>query len=291
MLKVEDGCDVFCSYCIVPHARGNPRSVPLDQVERSASELVGAGVREIVLTGINLGRYRDGADDLASVVEAVAGTGVQRLRLSSIAPPALTERLLETLASTSAFCRHLHVPLQSGSDAVLSAMRRAYGVADYRRLIASATDALPGVSLTTDVMVGFPGEGDADAAQTRALCEEVGFSKPHVFRYSIRPGTPAAEMAQVDAGLKAERARLLRQVGDDLRGRFLAGRVGCKAELLVETEKDGAFEGTTRDYVRARIRATEATGQASVAIGDVVEVVLGAREVDGDVLTAVRAQL
>lgn len=289
MLKIEDGCDVFCSYCIVPHARGNPHSVPLAVVVKTATDLVEAGAREIVLTGINLGRYRDEAYDLADVVQAVAQTGVQRLRLSSIEPPDLTPRLLETLGSIPAFCRHLHVPLQSGSDPVLSAMRRAYGVADYRRTIESAHEALPCVSLTTDVMVGFPGEDDSDAARTRSICEEIGFSKLHVFRYSARPGTPAAEMPQVDPTVKAERARLLRQVGDALRGRFLDAQVGRRSELLVERELNGSFEGTTRDYVRVRVSPSVAGVPLALTTGDVVEVVLGEREASGDVLTAVLA--
>ncbi|HSK48590.1 MAG TPA: tRNA (N(6)-L-threonylcarbamoyladenosine(37)-C(2))-methylthiotransferase MtaB [Coriobacteriia bacterium] len=285
MLKVEDGCDVFCSYCIVPHARGGPRGVPLAAAVSEARALVEHGVKEIVLTGINLGRYRDGSDDLASLVSAVGETGVPRLRLSSIEPPDLTEQLLETLAATPALCRHLHVPLQSGSDSVLSAMRRNYTVDEYRALVSAAKDALPGLSVTTDVMVGFPGETEEDAEQTRALCEEIGFAKLHVFRYSVRPGTPAAEMAQIDPRAKASRAARLRQTGDSLRAQFLQGHAGASAEVLLERERPpDVFEGTTRDYVKVRLQRLHpalAEDDAELGVGDVVEVMLGEPYGDG----------
>ncbi len=217
LLKVQDGCDAFCAYCIVPYARGVPRAVPLGELADEAKALVAAGAREIVLTGINIGRYSDGEATLADVVGAVAASGVERLRLSSIEPLDLTPAFLEVLARTASFCPHLHVPLQSGSDAVLSAMGRRYSAAEYAERIAEARSALPGLAVTTDVLCGFPGESDEDAEQTLLFCDSLGFSWLHVFRYSARPGTPAAAMpAQVPHTVTAARAGRLRACAERL---------------------------------------------------------------------------
>lgn len=276
MLKVEDGCDNFCTYCIVPHARGVPRSVPLADVIRQSAALLESGAREIVLTGINVGRYRDASTgaDLADLIETVASTGVGRLRLSSIEPPDITERLIAAMASRPAFCEHLHVPLQSGSDRVLFAMGRTYTAAEYCERIEAARAALPGLAITTDVIAGFPGETDSDADRTRALCERLAFAKLHVFRYSARPGTPAADMAeQVAPELRAARAEALRASGDALRARYVASRSADRAEVLVERVVGGRAEGTTRDYLRVRFETADAEP------GGLVEVALGQAEV------------
>jgi threonylcarbamoyladenosine tRNA methylthiotransferase MtaB len=271
-LKIEDGCDNFCTYCIVPYARGVPRSVELAQIKAEAAELVEAGVREIVLTGINIGRYRDASGaTLADVVTAVAATGVSRLRLSSVEPPDLDQRLLSALAETPAVCPHLHMPLQSGSDEVLRAMNRKYTAARYERLILDARAALPGLVVTTDVIAAFPGETDAHAAETIALVERLGFAKLHVFRYSERPGTPAAAMAHVPARVRNARASELRALGERLRERYIASRQGGRASVLVESVDSaaGVATGTTEDYLKVELPAT------GVSEGDLIEVVLG----------------
>ena len=206
MLKVQDGCDSFCAYCIVPYARGVPRSMPLRQIAERAAELVSAGAREIVLSGINIGRYHDGGHDLPDVVAAIAASGVARVRLSSIEPQHLSVRLLEVLASTPAACAHLHVPLQSGSDRVLGLMGRSYSREQFARTIAQARAALPGLSVTTDLIAGFPTETDADHTDGMAFVREMGFAKMHVFRYSERAGTPAASAKQVAPRVRARRA-------------------------------------------------------------------------------------
>lgn len=276
-LKIEDGCDNFCAYCIVPHARGVPRGLALSEAVAQSRALVDAGLREIVLTGINIGRYRDAETgaDLAGLVEAVAATGIERLRLSSIEPPDLTPRLLEALAATPATCAHLHVPLQSGSDAVLSAMGRRYTAEQFAARIDAAREALPGLAVTTDVLVAFPGESEADAVATLELCERVGFSKLHVFRYSARPGTPAAEIpGRIEAGLAASRASELRELGERLRAAYVTSRVGGRAEVLVErvsrasADAPERAEGTTRDYLRVRVDAP------GIAEGDLIDVEL-----------------
>jgi len=257
-IKIEDGCDNFCTYCIVPHARGVPRAEPLAAVVAEASSLVTAGVTELVLTGINLGRYRDDATgaDLADLIRAVAATGIRRLRLSSIEPPDLTPRLLASLAETPSACHHLHVPLQSGSDEVLGAMGRSYTTAEYRAFVSTARAALPDLTLTTDVIAGFPTETAEHHAESLAFVEEIGFSKLHVFRYSVRPGTPAANMSQVDPAVRAHRAAQLRELGDLQRLAFLAAHIGTATEVLVETVDGDSATGTTRDYVRVSLPGT-----------------------------------
>jgi len=272
-LKIEDGCDNFCTYCIVPFARGVPRAEPLDSLVRDAESLLAAGVREIVLTGINLGRYADGEADLADAITALAATGIQRLRLSSIEPPDLTPRLLQTLAATPAVCAHLHVPLQSGSDEVLAAMGRTYTTADFARYLAAARSALPGLVVTTDVIAGFPAESATDHARTVEFVQACAFAKLHVFRYSQRAGTPAARMTQVPATVRAQRASELRALGDRMRTAYVADRLGRTADVLVERIVDGIAEGTTRDYLRVRLPG------AGISAGEVVEVVLSAEMV------------
>ncbi|MDR3685825.1 MAG: MiaB/RimO family radical SAM methylthiotransferase [Coriobacteriia bacterium] len=260
-LKVEDGCDAFCSYCIVPYARGVPRAVALDEVVTQALSLVATGTREIVLTGINIGRYEHAGHDLADVIDAVAATGIARVRLSSIEPLDLTPRLLAAMAAAPAFCAHLHVPLQAGSDSVLAAMGRAYTCEEFLERIRAAREALPGLVVTTDVLAGFPGETAEQAAETLALCERVGFGKLHVFRYSRRPGTPAAIRAdQVDEPTKGARAAGLRQLSARLAAARATARVGAAAEVLVERvvragDAQPMAEGTTRDYLRVKFPA------------------------------------
>ena len=256
MVKVEDGCDAFCAYCIVPHARGAPRSVPFVRVLDEVGDLVGAGIREVVLTGVNLGRYDSDGHDLTDLVRAVADTGVERLRLSSIEPPDLDERLLSALAEAPAVCRHLHVPLQSGSDDVLSRMGRCYDSAAYLETVERAAALLPGLAVTTDVIAGFPGETAADAAATVALLESLAgtVSKLHVFRFSPRPGTRAADIRpRVDSETLDARAAALRELGDSLRARYVGGRLGRSAEVLMERVEGASGEGTSRDYLKVRV--------------------------------------
>jgi len=255
MVKIEDGCDNFCAYCIVPFARGNPRSTPLADIIAEVEALVAAGVNEVVLTGINIGRYDDSGADLPALVEAIAATGIPRIRLSSIEPPDVDARFLEVVSATPAFCRQLHVPLQSGSDRTLTEMGRHYTVAGYVSTIARAREALPGLALTTDVLVGFPGETDADAADTFALLKRIGFAKLHVFRYSPRPGTVAATREdRVTPAASATRAERVRIRGEHMRDQHLSAQVGGTVEVLVErVSDDGIAAGMARDGSRVRV--------------------------------------
>jgi threonylcarbamoyladenosine tRNA methylthiotransferase MtaB len=275
LLKIEDGCDNFCTYCIVPAARGVPRGVPLASAVSDADALVRAGVSEIVLTGINIGRYRDpetGAG-LADLIAAVAATGVRRLRLSSIEPPDLTDDLIGTLARTRAVCEHLHVPLQSGSDSVLSAMGRKYTSEQYAEKIAAARAAIDGLAVTTDVIAGFPGETEEQHAETLRFVGRMGFSKLHVFRYSARAGTPAAALPQVEPVVRAARAAELRALGDILCEQALVERTPRLTEVLFERVDGGFATGTTRDYLHVRMQ------ENGVAPGEVRDVLLTAGDV------------
>ncbi len=274
-LKIEDGCDNFCSYCIVPYARGVPRGVPLEQLVAETTSLVEAGVRELVLTGINIGRYRDGDAGLADAIRAVAATGIERLRLSSIEPPDLTDALIDALASTPAVCEHLHVPLQSGCDEVLAAMSRTYDTAGFADRVAAARTRIPGLAVTTDLIAGFPGETDEHHARTLAFVDEMGFSRLHVFRYSERPGTPAAAMEQLDPSVRASRAAELRALGDRLAMSFATAAIGGTAEVLVERVGDTWAEGTTRDYLHVRFPRSEAVIEGVLARVELTAVVDG----------------
>lgn len=266
MVKVEDGCDNFCAYCIVPYARGVPRSTRLAAVVAEVEALVAAGVREVVLTGINIGRYDGAGAQLPELIEAVSATGIERIRLSSIEPLDVDARFLQVVASIPAFCRHLHIPLQSGCDRTLTEMGRHYTVAGYSAVVARAREALPGLALTTDVLVGFPGETDADAAETFAFLKRIGFAKLHVFRYSPRAGTFAAgrddRVAPRDAAVRAERVRAR---GERMRDAHLRAQVGTDVEVLVERLSDGVAAGVARDGSRVRLASTSAPGTLATA--------------------------
>jgi threonylcarbamoyladenosine tRNA methylthiotransferase MtaB len=275
-LKVQDGCDAFCTYCIIPYARGVPRAVPLEDIVASADALVTAGVAEVVLTGINIGRYDDRGATLADVLEAVASTGIPRIRISSIEPGDIDDRLLEAAARTPAFCHHLHVPLQSGADTVLARMGRPYTTAGFAEGIAAARETLGEVAISTDVIAGFPGETDAEHAGTMEFVERTGFSRLHIFRYSARAGTPAVAMSgQVPPAVRASRAAGLRALGERLEHAAAAAAGGRLAELLVERVRpvgeDGLrrVEGTTREHLRA------AAVHPSAMTGDLLTVRLG----------------
>jgi threonylcarbamoyladenosine tRNA methylthiotransferase MtaB len=274
LVKVQDGCDNRCAYCIVPDARGVPRSIPAGQVIDRVVELHGAGTAEVVLTGINIGRYDDpGARDLAALIERVAETGVRRIRLSSIEPPDLDDRLLGVLAATAAVAPHLHLPLQSGCDSTLAAMGRRYGTGQFAKTVERARAALPGLAVTTDVMAGFPGETDADFEESLEFAAGCGFTKLHVFRYSKRAGTPAAGRSdQVPEHVKSLRAERLRDLSARLERAHRHARAGSTAMLLMEVTRGSQARGTTEDYLRvpAAFKGAHA--------GDLVPVVLRASD-------------
>jgi threonylcarbamoyladenosine tRNA methylthiotransferase MtaB len=265
-LKVQDGCQHRCAFCIVPMARGSSRSLAPSVVLDHARRLVSLGHREIVLTGVDLGHY--GADlvprtTLAALVrELVALPGLSWLRLSSVLPAYFTEALLDVVTGSGVVAPHLHVPLQSGSDRVLRAMRRPYSVAMYRRLVERLAAARPGLGLGADVIVGFPGESDADFAQTLGLVEALPFSYLHVFGYSARRGTEAAaQPGHVDARTIADRSARLRALATAKNQAFRRAMVGQVRDALVLETRDratNALVGLTDTYVEVAIDGPDA---------------------------------
>jgi threonylcarbamoyladenosine tRNA methylthiotransferase MtaB len=259
-LKVQTGCDEWCSFCIIPTTRGPLRSFAEDDLVREARARVEAGAREIVLTGVHLGKYtyETGGDESRLVglfEELLAIQGLWRLRLSSILSQHLTDEVIAFMAAEPRICRHLHVPLQSGDDGILRAMNRPYDVAGYRDSIRRTVDALPNVALATDIIVGFPGESDDAFEATMDLVRDVRFSKLHVFRFSARPDTAAADMRDdVHPQVKKERSKRLIELGNEIRSDFLGSHLGRPLEVLVEDERevDGVTvcSGQTDDYVR-----------------------------------------
>ena len=252
-IKVQDGCDNACTYCIVHVARGRATSRPAEEVVAEAVALAQTGVREIVLTGINMGSYDDGGTDLAdlcrrllSATAALHGAGEPpcRFRIGSIEPMDVTGEFVSLLAEAEGrICRHLHLPLQSGSSRVLREMARPYDAHEFRQLADFLRASVPSIALTTDIIVGFPGETDEDFEDTCALVRHVGFSKIHVFPYSKREGTPAAARAdQVPPEVKAARAARLRALSDELAAADRADRAGTIELALVETPEVATTE-------------------------------------------------
>jgi threonylcarbamoyladenosine tRNA methylthiotransferase MtaB len=261
-LKIQDGCDAFCSYCIVPHARGASRSLPAEEVLERITSISRAGYREIVLTGIHLGAW--GRDlqpqaNLVTLVRKIAeGRAAERLRLSSIEPRELNGELIALIAAAGTVCRHLHIPLQSGDDAILAAMRRNYDAAFFRDLLRKLLATVPGIAVGIDVMAGFPGETEEAFANTLHLVEEMPIAYLHVFPYSRRPGTLAATMpGQVSEENKKRRVEHLRAVGTAKRQMFAERFIGMPLEILVEgrTDKNTGFPvGFSDNYIPVAIR-------------------------------------
>lgn len=245
-IKIQDGCDNRCGYCIVWKARGRARSLAATEVLDRLDEACGRGAQEVVLTGINIGRYRDGTLDLAGLLDLImARSDVGRVRISSIEPPDVTGRLVDAMARHGErVAPFLHVCLQSGSDATLRRMRRAYDTAAYRQAVGYARDKLPNLSVGTDLVVGFPGETADEFEESLAFCEEMAFSRMHVFRYSRRPGTPAAMAdGQVDPREMARRSRRMRTLARRMRRAEAERMVGSEQLVLVEQEGRGVTGG------------------------------------------------
>jgi threonylcarbamoyladenosine tRNA methylthiotransferase MtaB len=259
-LKVQTGCDEWCSFCIIPTTRGPLRSMQEESLIEEAERRVRAGSREIVLTGVHLGKYTyDTGGDERSLVRLLTRLlsigGLWRVRLSSILSRHLTSEVIDLMAAEPRICRHLHVPLQSGDPDVLLAMNRPYSIDEYVESVEHAKSRLPGLALATDIIVGFPGETEAAFRNTLEVVKRIEFSKLHVFRYSARPGTASADMSdEVPPDVKKERSKRLIAVGNEIRSRFLTDHLERPLEVLVEDERivDGTSvcSGQTDDYVR-----------------------------------------
>lgn len=251
-IKVQDGCDNACTYCIVHVARGASTSRALPECVDEVRRLYAAGAREIVLAGIDLGNYRYDGTGLTGLLGALLDAAPEaRVRISSIEPPSITPQLIGFMAAADGrVCRHLHVPLQSGSAKVLREMARPYAADEFRTLIGLLYQAMPDISLSTDIIVGFPGETDEDFARTLDMVRACRFAKVHAFRYSRRAGTPAAaRLDQVDAEIVTRRAHELRRVAGEVREREMRRRLGGSELVLVEQ----AGLGTTESYFPVRV--------------------------------------
>ena len=313
-LKVQDGCNNRCSFCIIPSVRGRSRSLPLDEVVREVNQLVDAGYREVVISGINLGRWgRDlvhvgaGALTRPAALRAASGepssparvgapgprrdvlgfrdlvlaildeTSIEKLRISSVEPMDWSDSLIRLMAQSPRIAKHAHVPMQSGSDAVLRRMHRKYRPWHYRQKIEEIREAMPTAAIGADVMVGFPGETDAEFEDTRRMIDDLPFTYLHVFTFSARPGTPAATMAdQVPVRVARERNRVLRELGEEKKRAFMRSFVGIALQSITlsrTTEHPDTpwTEALTDNYLKAKIAGKHASNQWLTARVEKVE--------------------
>lgn len=253
-VKIQDGCNDFCAYCIVPAVRGPEYCLPVTEIIEEIKARVSHGYKEIVLTGTKIGAYRHNGDNLIRLVERIlADTDVVRLHLSSLQPHEVSPELL-SLWQDDRLCRHFHLALQSGSDSVLRRMRRRYTAADYRHAVSLIRQMVPDVAITTDIMVGFPGETDAEFEESYRVCQEIGFANIHVFNYSPRPRTLASQMPdQISDRVKKERSLRMLELARESARRFWQRFVGHTALVLWErevTSGSGIYSGLSHNYIR-----------------------------------------
>lgn len=276
IVKIQDGCNRFCSYCIIPYSRGRVRSKPLDILQQEIRTIAANGYKEVVLVGINLSSY--GQDIGCSFPDAVAAAcgvdGIERVRLGSLEPDHLTNDVIERLANLDKLCPQFHISLQSGCDKTLRAMNRHYTAAEFRALCDNLRTHFNDCTLTTDVMVGFCGETDEDFAESLRFVQEIGFEKLHVFPYSVRAGTKAASMPDhLSKKVKEERAAQMLVAGEALRQQFFHTRIGKKERVLLEsTRKDGYAFGYTANYTPVLLKTAAKSGSLiDVLITDVTD--------------------
>lgn len=254
-IKVEDGCDNFCAYCIIPMARGRVRSLRPEKITEQAGTCVESGHKEIVLTGTNLGCY--GAElglTVSDAVKACAESGIERIRLSSLEPECLTDEEIMKLKSVPGLCPHFHLSLQSGSDTVLKRMARRYDTELFSHIADKLRAEFPGCSITTDVIVGFPEETDEEFAETCEFVRKIGFAKIHVFPYSVREGTVAAEMKQLHPSIRSRRVKELTEIADKLEMDFYEQQRNTFHTVLIERPQSAEYSnGFTENYLPVRI--------------------------------------
>ena len=269
VVKVQDGCDQFCAYCAVPLARPTRNSRDLEDVLSEIRALANVGYKEVVLTGIRLGSYNDGQNDLPKIVQNAAEIdGIERVRLSSIEVWEVSQKLIEVMGH-SKVCRHLHIPLQSGDDNILKAMRRPYNTEFYSQKISQARKAIPNPAITTDVMVGFPGETEEAFQNTCRFVRKMRFSRLHVFRYSVRPDTRAAKFPdQVPPDVKERRSAELIALGEQLSAEFAEEFIGRTVRVLVERRRGrtAILSGLTDNYVEVTFSGPESLRGQMVSV-------------------------
>lgn len=271
-LKIQDGCNNFCSYCIIPYARGRVRSKQPKQVIKEAKTLVDNNFKEIILTGIHTGGY--GVDlpnyrfvNLLQDLETIKG--LDRIRISSIETSELTDDVISVIAHSQKIVNHLHIPLQSGSDAILKAMNRKYDKQEYTRIISKLRAMIPNLAITTDVIVGFPGETESDFAEMVAFIRQINFQELHVFPYSRREGTVAAAMPnQISGAIKKERVNILLKLSDELAKAYINTNINIPLQVIPETYQDGYLHGHTANYLFVKFLGK------SDQIGELVDIVI-----------------
>ena len=260
-LKIQDGCNNFCSYCIIPYTRGRIRSKAKNRVLQEAKQLVESGHIEIVLTGIHTGGY--GADlenyrfaELLKDLESVKG--LERIRISSIEITELTDEVIDIIKNSDKIVNHLHIPLQSGANKILKSMNRKYNTQEYLEIINKLKTEIENLAITTDIIVGFPGETDFDFEEQNEFIRIVGYQELHVFPFSKREGTPASRMKeQISGDLKKKRVHQLLALSDELKNNYIKSQIGKKHYFIPEQIKDGFLQGHTRDYILVRISEAE----------------------------------
>lgn len=253
-LKIEDGCNNFCSYCVIPYARGPVRSRPLAEIQKEAEALGNAGYGEVVLTGIHIGSYgRDfgGKPTLTDVIETVhRADGIQRIRLGSLEPVTVTEEFVRRVRELPKLCPQFHLSLQSGCDATLKRMRRRYTAAEYAEAVRLLRENFADAAITTDLMVGFQGETEEEFAQSYDFCKRIGFSQMHIFPYSVRKGTAAEQLpGRVEESVKSVRAAKMLALAAEQKEAFYRRYLGREVSVLVEQNKHGRYHGTTANYM------------------------------------------
>mgnify|MGYP001661406317 CR=1 FL=1 len=278
-IKIQDGCNMYCSYCLIPYARGNIVSRDIDSIVEESKRLADNGFKEIVLTGIHVASYGKDFDSdisLIDVIEAVASVdGIERIRLSSMEPRHISLDFLERMKATGKACDHFHLSLQSGSDDILKAMNRKYDRKIYKEKVDLIREVFPNAGLTTDIIVGFPGESQENHEETMEFVDDIKFAKTHLFKYSPREGTRAAKMTgQVDGNIKKQRLHDLEKIEEKNRMAFLEEQIGKVLEVLIESKSDleGYSGGYSTNYLKVNVKnQIPANTIASVKITDIIK--------------------
>lgn len=276
-VKIQDGCNRFCSYCVIPYSRGRVRSKPLDRLKKEVEALSKKGYKEVVLVGINLSSYgQDTGDTFPDAVKAVNGVeGIERVRLGSLEPDHLTDNVIEKLSECEKLCPQFHLSLQSGCDKTLRSMNRHYTADEFRQIAKELRSAFKDCTLTTDVMVGFAGESEEDFEDSLSFVKEIGFEKVHVFPYSVRKGTKAEKLTgHLDKAVKEKRCKIMIEETEKLRREFFLSVIGKSFSVIPETkDSDGLFIGYTANYIPVKFSLPDSCHDKTVkvkitAIGD-----------------------
>ncbi|MCK5259913.1 MAG: tRNA (N(6)-L-threonylcarbamoyladenosine(37)-C(2))-methylthiotransferase MtaB [Candidatus Omnitrophica bacterium] len=267
-IKIQDGCDFFCSYCEIPYARGRARSRTFSDIIREAAALAAAGHKELVITGINVGTYKNSKKTIIDVIDALEQiNGLKRIRISSIEPTTISFELIKKMTKPTKLCRHLHIPLQSGNDQILKKMRRKYSVEEFGRFIHRAYDTVPQICIGTDVIVGFPGEADEFFEETAEHLREWPIHYFHVFSYSQRNMAKSQKLPEALSQQKiAARSAVLRELGLRKRRVFYKSFIGTKQKVLFEQSKKGYWTGLTDHYIRVKVKSDRKLNNAFLKI-------------------------